>query len=181
MDKKEEAKLRSNGVSEDAITALAAGEGNRSLGTNNKIAVGFEGKVIGVDFRRAIIQHKDDDLTPAEFRELSDEEKLDHGRKTQWFELITTNGSVSLTTLFGIAEMQTFEFWDTKLETNKSAVIEGIDKFEPSKIFTPSCRNVRVWIEGGYDGLKGKTLRAVARKEWNNGNFDTKAVAFYVE
>lgn len=157
-------------MSENAFQALEDGKGNRAYGITAGIDVGNEYTLIGINFRSEYI--KPSDMSNEEWRDLTEEEKAQAvGRKSEWFEFITNNGTLSFSAVLGNTKMYTNEYWADGTTS---------EDFEVTKLFKPSARTASAFIKNDVDNLIGKTIKCVGVKTDTSGVFDVSVRAFVV-
>lgn len=167
-------------VSATAVAALNEGAGTRAIGAPIGVTVGNEYKLLGIDYvtRKMPVQG----VSMEEWNKLEGEEKEQNSVERSWFIFITNNGDLSFTSVFGDSEMFSQDFWKEEGEVSKA------DDFDitADNILHVSNRTPASFIESGCDGLIGKTLKAVARRDWQVTTrtervIDRKAIAWVVK
>lgn len=157
-------------ITEQAFQALEDGKGNRAYGVTAKVSVNNEYTLAGIDFRSEYL--KPEDITNEDWRQMSEEEKAKEvGKKAEWFEFSTNNGSLSFSAVLGNSKMYDSDYW-TDGETTED--------FDVTKLFKPSARTASAWIKNDVDNLIGKTIKCVGVKTDTSGTFDVSVRAFVV-
>lgn len=167
-------------ITDAAKKALNDGNGSRAIGSSNGVNVGNTYVITGVDYRTQLFPPRG--MSNEEWDEKTEEEKKELGRLTGWFTFTTNNGDLSFSAVLGAVEMYDESFWTpAENQTDEQAGITKAEDFDLSKIFKPSARTPEAFIANDCDCLIGKTLRVVATKEYQRGNFEAKARAMVVE
>lgn len=158
-------------TSDKAFQALEDGKGNRAYGVTSKVSIDNEYTLTGIDFRSEYL--KPEDITNEDWKKMSEEEKAKEvgNKKTEWFEFITNNGSLSFSAVLGHSKMYDSDYWT---DGNTS------EDFDVTKLFKPSARTASAWIKNDVDNLIGKTIKCVGVKTDTSGIFDVSVRAFVV-